>query len=211
MEKAKGGKIYQSFLPVSKLSKLSPRVSPGILIKNTTEFQLPKICVNRNASIWKICKAIPCTPYIDKPNWNYPRTTMAGEKTGDFVNRVLEIAWGSNPPSVDLYLRSGCNGIMEMKYLFQSIEIFWPRFLGSIIIVLDAGDEAILKYLLPEKPAHHYIIEFEHTPCVPGRVFNQYSYLNLDRHSSADYVVTIDSDCILHSPVTPDLIFRQGR
>jgi hypothetical protein len=100
---------------------------------------------------------------------------------------------------------------MEMKYLLESIEIFWPRFLGSIILVLDAGDQIILEHLLPRRPTHHYVIAFEHTPCLPGRVFNQYSYLNLDRHSIADYVVTVDSDCIFHSPATPDLIFRQGK
>ncbi len=211
MSKNKGDEIYRSCLPTSKLTGISRRKSPGISVKNTTKFQLPEICIIKNSSIWKICKPAHCEPYTSKLNWNYPRTTVSGENTGDFINHVLEIAWGSNPPSVDLYLRSGCNGIMEMRYLFESIEIFWPRFLGSIIIVLDAGDEEILKYILPVKPTHHYVINFEHTPCIPGRVFNQYSYLNLDRHSSADYVVTIDSDCIFHSPVTPDLIFRQGK
>jgi hypothetical protein len=203
--------IYRSYLPAPKLSHASRRMPPGILVKNTTVFQLPKICNDKNSSIWKICNSTRCTPYMGMPNLDYPRTTSWEEKTGEFINRVLEIAWGSNPPSIDLYLRSGCNGIREMKYLFESIEIFWPRFLGSIIIVLDAGDEAILKYFLPAKPTHHYIIAFEHTPCITGRVFNQYSYLSLDQHSSADYVVTIDSDCVFHSPVTPDLIFRQGR
>jgi drug/metabolite transporter (DMT)-like permease len=211
MKKTKGGEIYRSYLPISKPSEEPRRMPARILVKNRTELQLPKICVNRNASIWKICEAARCTPNIDKPNWDYPRTTFTGENTGEFINRVLEIAWGSNPPSVDLYLRSGCNGIMEMKYLFESIEIFWPRFLGSIIVVLDVGDEAILKYFLPVKPTHHYVIEFEYIPCIPGRVFNQYSYLNLDRYSSADYIVTVDSDCFFHSPVTPDFIFRQGK
>lgn len=206
-----GNEIYRSYLPAPRLSQASGRMPPGILVKNTTVFQLPNICNDKNASIWKICKSALCTPYMDMPNLDYPRKTFSGENTGEFINRVLEIAWGSNPPSIDLYLRSGCNGIREMRYLFESIEIFWPRFLGSIVIVLDAGDEAILKYFLPAKPTHHYVIAFEHTPCITGRVFNQYSYLNLDQHSSADYVVTIDSDCVFHSPVTPDLIFRQGR
>jgi hypothetical protein len=100
---------------------------------------------------------------------------------------------------------------MAMKYLFASIKLFWPRFLGYILVVLDAGDEAILKHILPTTPVHQYMIKFEHVPYMPGRVFNQYSYLNIDRHSTADYAVTIDSDCIFHSSVTPDLIFRQGR
>ncbi|CAF1400705.1 unnamed protein product [Adineta steineri] len=211
MKKVKGDEVYRSYLPVSNSRATFGRICPKIVVKKITEFQLPHHCLYKNASIWKTCKTSYCKPRIGAVNVNYPRRTVTGEKTGDFINRVLEIAWGSNPPSVDLYLRSGCNGIMEMKYLFESIEIFWPRFLGSIIIVLDAGDERILEYLLPRRPTHHYVIAFEYTPCLPGRIFNQYSYLNLDRHSSADYVVTIDSDCIFHSPVTPDLIFRQGK
>ena len=211
MKKSESDGIYRSYIPVSETSKRPRLISPTILVKKKRKFQVPPICVDKNASIWKICQTSRCIPYTAMLHWHFPRTTNSGENTGDFVNRVLSIAWGSNPPSVDLYLRSGCKGIMEMKYLFESIEIFWPRFLGSIIVVLDVGDEVVLKYILPTKPSHLYVIEFEHTPCVSGRIFNQYSYLNLDRHSSADYVVTIDSDCIFHSPVTPDLIFREGR
>ena len=203
--------LYHSYLPRSKFVTVARRLSPGISVCKPTEFFLPSTCENRNSSIWKTCDAPHCQPYTAVPNWSYPSRTLSGERTGEFVNRILEIAWGAHPPSVDLYLRSGCNGMMEMKYLFRSIELFWPRFLGSIIVVLDVGDERILGDLLPRHPTHHYVIAFEPTPCLPGRVFNQYSYMNLDRHSRATYVVTIDSDCIFHSPVTPDLIFRQGK
>lgn len=203
--------IYQSYLPIHKSSKKLHQISPGIVIKNTTEFRLPESCRNRQASVWKTCNPVSCNPYNGTQNWIYPRTTNTGERTGEFINRVLKAAWGASPSSIDLYVRVGCNGIMEIKYLFESIEIFWPRFLGSIIVVLDIGDQAILNKLLPEKPTHHYIIAFESVPCLPGRVFNQYSYLNLDRHSTADYIVTIDSDCVFHLPVTPDLIFRQNK
>ena len=206
-----GDKIYESYLPLSKVLRFSSRMAAGYSIGNTTDLSLPRSCVNRNASVWKTCTLPRCTPFTGRTIVDYPRTTEHNEDTADFIDRLLEIAWGSNPPSVDLYLRSGCHGIMELKYLFESIELFWPRFLGSVIVVLDAGDEIILKYVLPSKPKHHYVIRFECTPCLPGRVFNQYSYLNLDRYSTADYIVTVDSDCIFHSPVTPDLIFRDGR
>lgn len=206
-----GDVVYRSYLPTHEISQMDHHFLPGITIKHTTKLKLPKSCRKRTSSMWQICSSSRCKPYSERLHWNYPHKTNSGEKTGQFINRVLEIAWGSNPPSIDLYLRSGCHGIMEMKYLFESIELFWPRFLGSIIIVLDAGDEVILENLLPKIPTHHYVIAFEETPCAPGRILNQYSYLNLDRHSSADYIVTIDSDCIFHSPVTPDLIFYQGK
>lgn len=211
MNQILNNEIYKSYIPKLRSVPYSDVFTPGIVINNITEFRLPDNCVNQNASIWKVCDAVRCTPYNQTQNWNYPRVTDTGEKTGEFINRVLKVAWGSNPPSIDLYLRTGCNGIMEMKYLFESIELFWPRFLGSVVIVLDAGDETILNYLLPRNPSHRYVVAFEHLPCLPARVFNQYSYLNLDRYCTADYVVTIDSDCIFHSPVTPDMIFRQGK
>jgi GDP-mannose transporter len=209
--KIQGDIMYGLFLPKTKYNLNTHRMPPGITIDNRTTFQLPEYCENKNSPIWKHCHTTLCTLNSITPSWSYPETTLSGEDTGDFISRVLEVAWGSKPPTVDLYLRSGCHGIMEMKYLFESIKLFWPRFLGSIIIVVDASDEKILKLMLPSEPNHHYVIKFEHTPCLPGRVFNQYSYMNIDRYSTAEYVVTIDSDCIFHSPVTPDLIFRQGK
>ena len=44
-------------------------------------------------------------------------------------------------------------------------------------------------------------------PCLLGRIFNQVSYLMADHYSSADTIVTVDSDVIFHSPVTPSLLF----
>ncbi|CAF1140148.1 unnamed protein product [Adineta ricciae] len=208
MKQRQGYDIYRAYLPQSTKAR---RLAPKIEVRPVQDYSLPENCRNRNASIWKTCNARQCQPYTRSINWDYPQKTIFGENANEFINRILEIAWGTNPPSIDLYLRGGCHGIMEMKYLFESIELFWPRFLGSVIIVLDVGDEPILKYFLPRQPTHHYLVTFEHTPCLPGRVFNQYSYLNLDRHSRAEYIVTIDSDCVLHAPVTPDLIFRQGK
>ncbi|CAF1550377.1 unnamed protein product [Adineta ricciae] len=203
--------IYRSYLPPIIRHKSAYPVTPSIQIKNVTDFQLPSICVNKSAAIWNKCDPRRCEPQFRNIKWKYPTITNMGEKTSDFIDRVLKVAWGSNPPSIDLYLRSGCHGIMEMRYLFESIEIFYPKFLGSVILILDVGDEHIVKNILVPNSTHNYIVGFEHVPCLPGRVLNQYSYLYLDRYSTADYVVTIDSDCVFHSPVTPDLIFRQGR
>lgn len=210
-EKVQGQNIYQSFLPSLVKDKPARRILPGILIKETLTYELPATCMKRNASIWRICDPPHCQTTTDPIEWDYPRITNVGEDVGIFIDHVLQVAWGKNPPSIDLYVRSGCHGLWELKYLLKSIEIFWPRFLGSVVLVLDAGDESIVDKLIPSNPSHHYIIAFEHLPCISPRVFNQYSYLNLDRHCTAEYVVTIDSDCVFHTPITPDLIFRQGK
>jgi hypothetical protein len=126
------------------------------------------------------------------------------------IDQVLRVAWGSSPPWIDLYVRAGCKGADEMKYLLASVELFWPRFLGDIIVVLDPGDERYLEQIIPAAyRTHSYRVVYEHCPCMPGRVFNQYSYITLDRYSQAQFVVTLDSDCAFHTPVTPDVLFNE--
>ena len=128
----------------------------------------------------------------------------------DAVQRALRAAWGPDPPQVDLYFRAGCGATTEMAYLLPTIELFWPEFLGEVIIALDAGNNATLDFFLPPNWRHtrqSYRFVYEDTPCMIGRIFDQVSYLNLDMHSRAQYIVTFDSDCALHSPVTPDLLF----
>jgi hypothetical protein len=82
---------------------------------------------------------------------------------------------------------------------------------GKVVVVLDVKDAAIVGHLVPTQSAHAYDVRYEHVPCMPARVFNQLSYLMADHYSTADVIVTIDSDCVLHSPVTPRLLFRDGR
>lgn len=162
---------------------------------------------------WSQCDAVkPCVPpssTVAAPSIEYPRGTAWGEDTADFIDRVLRKAWGPHPPTVDLYLRAGCGAEEELRYFFMTVDLFWPRFLGSVVLVLDVGDEA-LPGKLPLLSKHNVRVYYEHVPCVlPGRIFNQYSYLTLDYYSpNAEYVVTIDSDCAFHTPVTPELIFN---
>ena len=142
-----------------------------------------------------------------------PAETASGERVRDALQRTLRAAWGRTPPQIDFYVRTGCNGVGELALLLPSIELFWPEHLGEVIIVLDVGDNATLEYFLPQSwrsTRQSYRFVYEDAPCLPGRIFNQISYLNLDMHSSAEYVVTIDSDCVLHSPVTPDILFDEA-
>jgi len=134
-----------------------------------------------------------------------PRTTAWGESVHDVIQRTLRAAWGPNPPQIDLYLRAGCGATTEIAYLLPTIELFWPAFLGEVIIALDAGNEASLDHFIPSNRSavrQSYRFVYEDVPCLPGRILNQVSYLNADLHSQAEYIVTIDSDCAFHSPVT---------
>ena len=127
------------------------------------------------------------------------------------IQRTLRAAWGPDPPQVDLYLRTGCMGAEELNLLLPTVELFWPEAIGEVIIALDTGNGLTPDFFVPAAlravTQQSYRFVHEEQPCMPGKVFNQVSYLNLDMHSSAQYIVTIDSDVTLHCPVTPDLLF----
>ena len=153
------------------------------------------------------CASVDAAP----ASLDYPATTIDGRPTIDYIQAALNRAWAGHTGTVDLWLRTGCNGAREARFLFESVELFWPRGVGKIVVVLDVADAAIVDRMIPSTTAHAYDVRFEHVPCMPARVFNQVSYLMADHYSTADVIVTIDSDCVLHSPVTPRLIFRDGR
>lgn len=122
-----------------------------------------------------------------------------------YLEERLRKEWGADPPSVDLYVRAGCKGAFELDYMFQGLELFWPSFLGEVVVALDAEDDP--SALLPKETKHTIRVVKEHSPCMSGRVFNQYSYLTLDRHVRSEYVVTLDSDVVLFRPFTRDALF----
>lgn len=150
-----------------------------------------------------------------RPPIHYPNRTLLDGDLGsvaNFIQKTLEVAWGDQPPSIDLYLRTGCREQNILIYLLESIYLFWPRDLGSIVIVLDENDRGFADVVVPEfyREFHTFRIIYERIPCISGRLFNQYSYLNLHKYINSDYVVTIDTDCVFTMPVTPDLLFSAG-
>lgn len=196
---------YARFIPRSN----APRQERPVVTETFTNLLPPP--GGENYTEWSTCDPVgPCVLPVAALPIDYPTRTKGGEATVDFIDRVLRKAWGPRPPSIDLYLRAGCGAATELQYFFMTTELFWPRFLGNILVVLDYGDERVVKDLIPtlRNPRHSYRVVYEHAPCMKGRFFNQYSYLTLDRHSTAEYVVTIDSDCAFHAPVTPDLVFN---
>ena len=159
----------------------------------------------------------PCAAPLPAATHTYdglPQTTASGEHVQLAIQRGLRAAWGTDPPHIDLYFRAGCGAVGEIAQLLPTVELFWPEHIGEVIIALDAGNNQTLEYFLPPRwraTRQSYRLVYEDVPCLPGRTFNQVSYLNLDAHSRAQYVVTIDSDCAFHSPVTPDLLFDDSR
>ena len=124
--------------------------------------------------------------------------TASGEPVGEVIERTLREAWGPLPPRVDLIVRAGCGAADELQLLYPTLELFWPSFLGDVILVLDAGDDALLDMLTPpnahapsssaagSRPTTKLSSRtvYERLPCnsdvtkptnltVPARIFNQ--------------------------------------
>ena len=148
---------------------------------------------------FKSCKEHPRCQPLDALSIN--------QKDAEYVQERLRRAWGKFRPSVDLYVRTGCQTAGWVMWMLQSAEIFFPNFLGKIIVVLDRGDEHTTQLLQAWETKHSLIIRYEDTPCLVPRVFNQISYLNAYKWSEAEYIVTIDSDCVFFTPVTPYVLF----
>jgi hypothetical protein len=203
--------VYSSFIPEND----SREVPRGEIVPGLTEFYQPEWvrsanCMNQ--SHWSICDPPICnlSSATKLETFKFEKTTIWNESIYEYMNRLLKYAWGRNPPRIDLYVRTGCKGLGYLSALLQSVELFWPRFLGDILIVLDYNDQPIIDRLfrkLKYLSRHSVKIIYEHNPCFTGRVFNQYSYVHFEQYSTAEYTVTIDSDCALMRPFVPDVLF----
>ena len=187
-------------------------VFTSALANSSTRWMLNSSCsAEIDSPYFRICDPPPCSV---RPQPNAPLTFPRQNKT-DFnvksaLSGILRNSWRDFPSSVDLYLRTGCNGLVELRSLIESIEAFWPPHVGKIIIVFDPSDFLVSKSVIPTVTEHQYETVFEHIPCLPARIFNQLSYLHLDLYSKSEFVVTIDSDCLFVVPVIPEMLFRNG-
>lgn len=208
------GLIKRSYRP-------SGRWSGGILKESNKDYRATELqqCVKDaklTASLQTCRDDLVCSVDTNFPSVIFEHTTVTGRDTVEVVQAALSHSWSTwkhSFGSIDLFVRTGCRDADEVHFLFQSIEIFWPRSIGSIVVVLDESDGPVARQsILPSKTKHNYLVFYERHPCMPGRVFNQISYLMADYYSDAEVIVTIDADCVLHSPVTPTLLFdAKGR
>lgn len=141
----------------------------------------------------------------------YPTLNLPSNDTIFKIQETLKEKWQNyTTKKVDLFVRSNLeHGEFELNYLFQSIQIFWPKTIGKIILVLDDNDDF---NQLPFFYLNDFLIHVYFEPKlqnVHGRIANQLTYLNVHKYTNADYVVTIDSDCFLFLPVTPSLLFNE--
>mmetsp|Transcript_47401 Transcript_47401/g.88307 ORF Transcript_47401/g.88307 Transcript_47401/m.88307 type:complete len:318 (+) Transcript_47401:242-1195(+) len=111
------------------------------------------------------------------------------------------------PGTVDLIVRTFSNDVQPLISFFQSVELFWPKNIGEMILVLDEGDEWIEEAnFVPRDWRVEY--EGEATPPLQGILTSYWSNYYTDKYCKSDYVAIGDSDMVFHTLLTPDLLFN---
>ncbi|CAB9524693.1 unknown protein [Seminavis robusta] len=151
-------------------------------------------------------------------NWDEPKPTMMGgsnfgaltfdRPSGMSIARLLAEYEVVNPfpHSVDLVCRAGAkHGPWELAVMVKSLELYWPRCAGRVVIVLDVGDEEFARQNIPSWVEVMYST-FEYG--MPGRLGNQLFNMYTEQQGSSEYVAIMDTDTAFHTPITPDMLFN---
>ena len=113
------------------------------------------------------------------------------------------------PHSIDLLCRAGGrHAPHELAVLVESIQLYWPKCAGRVVLVLDRGDEEFARENIPSW-IDVMFSEFAYN--MPGRLGNQLFNMYSDQQGRSEYVAIIDSDTTLSTPITPDLIFNMDK
>ena len=120
-------------------------------------------------------------------------------------------------PSCDALIRSTVNYSLFLNTLLRSLEIFWPRDMGKIIVVLDdSKEDRSYALTLPD----YVTVFFEQLPpfidvwdkditLSSRNAYNRAQWSNFisDRYSSADFVTIFDADQVISGGGQLQLLF----
>lgn len=85
--------------------------------------------------------------------------------------------------------------------LWRSIDLFWPKGIGEVVLVLDEGDAALgAELLVPPWVAVRYEKNYLD---LPGKILQQWSYGWADNYTSAPFIAIMDDDVVLNLKVCP--------
>mmetsp|Transcript_30821 Transcript_30821/g.50985 ORF Transcript_30821/g.50985 Transcript_30821/m.50985 type:complete len:528 (+) Transcript_30821:25-1608(+) len=141
-----------------------------------------------------------------------------------------DLSW----PSIDLLVRAYQWDVALFPTLFQSMQLFWPRGVGKVKVIVSEDEFADLYPIIKKSwedaqlaaerllqrhcggmtKALRVSVVSEAVPSAlrhVGYYAKQYSTLLFDRHSSATFVAIMDVDTILQAPVSPWHVFSDGR
>jgi hypothetical protein len=186
---------YAPYLSKSQRQGVLP--TPGIVEADSTAYVVRSVkarmtlefgpggeCALVSPAHWQVCAPSP-KPAAAKgvqgkaapaPLLNASlQQTAWGEPAAGFIDRVLRAAWGASPPRIDAVVRTGSYAAEETVLLLESMALFWPRFLGDVVIVLDDADRGVRESIVPSRFASIFSIRvlYELSPCLPPRIWSQ--------------------------------------
>lgn len=106
---------------------------------------------------------------------------------------VLEKAWGPRPPRLNLQLNCVGTSLENLHLLVESVELFWPRRLGKVIIVFESPPLCELDYLPKGGVKHSYEIVIANETKIEPMVY----------HASCDEILIV--------PFLPLFVFNDER
>ena len=118
------------------------------------------------------------------------------------------MAAGGWPGRVDLMIRAFAGVAIWLQLMLRSIELFWPRNIGRVILVMDASrqDRQVVEALVPDFVSVYYEA-FPPGLAGNGRWAQQWHDLWADNYTDADFIAIADTDSLFLQKVTPDLFF----
>lgn len=175
-------------------------------------FSIPNRLLNEDDYIlWPSPFSIDSFPCL--PSHNLPSCMSLLPR----VEPLPRILAPKTKPSCDAIIRSTIDYSFFLNTLLRSLEVFWPRDIGKIIIVLnDSEEDRSYALTLPD----YVTVFFEALPLFSDlwrkdiNFPNKYNYdrslwssLIFDRYSSADFVTIFDADQVISGGGQLQLLF----
>ena len=103
-----------------------------------------------------------------------------------------------------IFIKTWSGDIPWLKYCLQSIKLYGSGFEEVVIV----ADESCVQDVYPIADGARVIPVGDWTN---GYIQQQWVKLNADQYTDADQILFVDSDCVFHTPFTPESYMRDGK
>jgi FkbM family methyltransferase len=121
---------------------------------------------------------------------------------------TVDTVHGLTAPKVELFIVTHWKDYEWLSYCLRSYKKFATGFSGVTVACPDTRNGDIVK--LCEK--HGATLKLLSEPKGKGHLAQNLAKCNADKYcTNADFICHIDSDCVFTDPVTPDVLFHNGK
>lgn len=107
--------------------------------------------------------------------------------------------------STAIFIRTYKGDLEWLKYCLRSIHKFCTGFDEIIIAIPFNQAHFLIPFnLIRERVVHSLVYERDY-------LGQQISKLQAFKHTRADYIMFVDSDCVFHAPASPELFMQDGK